>query len=123
MLDVDEYVQFIEKVVFPNALNSLHSCKSVTEVSGWKKMFCKEIYTKQIKGEDALEDLLPDYYPQEESKSDFNTPQRIFIEAQRLEDDKILADRTFQKEILTYQLALDKLKNEALTELVEVEIE
>ena len=123
MLEIAQYVQFVEQDVFPKALNSLHNCKSVAEVSGWKKMFCKEIFTKQIKGEDAFQDLLPDYYPQEESKTDFNMPQRIFIEAHRLEDDKMLADRILQRDTLTHQLTLDKFIKQQFPELVEMEIE
>ncbi len=60
-------------------------------------MITREVYSKQVQGE-ALEDLLPIDNPQEENKFDLTMPQKVFIEAKKLQDEQRLADWQFEKE-------------------------
>jgi hypothetical protein len=88
---LQQYMNFVEQTVFPNGVQSLRLCKNVEEVTLWKKMITREVYSKQVQGE-ALEDLLPIDNPQEENKVEFTMPQKVFIEAKKLQDEQRLAD-------------------------------
>ncbi len=97
MILIDQYIEYVEQKVFPQGLLGLKKCQNATELTGWKKDLWKAIVAMKVQGEDILDKInLP--YPQEESKDDQLTmPQRVYIEAQKLEDDKRHAEEVLKK--------------------------
>jgi hypothetical protein len=71
--------------VFPAAIESLKKCLTSDDVTAWKKLLCKNVYFKKVRGEPDLEFEPQDY--EEESKEAMKMSQKIFIEAKGLEND------------------------------------
>ena len=86
MTTIDQYVQFIENKVFPERLESLKKCKEGQEISLWRKLFIRDLYSKLLDGEN-VEDFNQNPQEEEENKNAMIMSQRVYLEAKRLEDD------------------------------------
>ena len=66
MIEFSEYIDAMQKEVFPAAFVELAKCVTAADLSVWRKTVCREIYSRQVIG-----DLDLNYDPQdliEESK-------------------------------------------------------
>ena len=99
MLQLDEYVSYIEKDIFPNGLLALQQCKNAEELTMWKKLLCKQICGKQVEGEDVPSEnseWAQTTDPQELKL--MNMAQRVFIESRKFIAEQNQMDAVFKKE-------------------------
>ena len=97
MIGVSDFVDFVEKSVFPAQVESLRKCQTAEDVGLWRKALVRDVYSRQVEGE-SLEQLLALRFntKEEESKDELKMSERVFLAAKGLEDDQKLAERQFE---------------------------
>ncbi len=71
--------------MFPAALETLKKCMTPDDVTAWKKLLCKNVYAKRVRGEPDMEFEPQDF--NEERKDEIKMSQRVYNEARGLEYD------------------------------------